>query len=80
MQIFVKILTSKTLTFDVTHSNTIEEIKLKIQDRENIPIEHQKLKYASKYLENTRTLSDYNIDSDSTLYLTFRSTPTPSYS
>ena len=72
MQIFVKTLTSKTLTFDVEPSDTIEEIKLKIQDREGIPIEHQKLEYASKHLENTRTLSDYNIETDSTLYLTLK--------
>jgi thymidylate synthase len=41
MQIFVRTLTSKTLTFDVESSNTIEEIKFKIQDKENINIEYQ---------------------------------------
>ena len=72
MQIFVKSFKSNTLTFDVESSDTIKSIKLKIQDRESIPFEIQKLEYASKQLDDSRTLSDYNIDNDSTLYLTLR--------
>jgi hypothetical protein len=72
MQIFIKSLTSKTLTLDVDYSNTIEDIKQKIYDRENIPLKYQKLEYAGKLLENPRTLSDYNILCDSTLFLSFK--------
>ena len=72
MQIFIKTLNSKTLTLDVEHSDTIESIKLKIKDREDITIELQKLEYGGKRLDDLRTLSDYNILPDSTLYLFLR--------
>jgi hypothetical protein len=69
MQIFVQTLKGKTITLNVSSTDSIDVVKCKIYNRIGIPTDNQRIVFSSNYLDGSKTLSHYNIKNESTIYM-----------
>ena len=72
MHVYVKTLTGKTISVEVEPDESVESLKAKIQEKEGVPIDQQRIIFDGKQLDSLKSLSDYDIDDDSTLHLVLR--------
>uniref|UniRef100_A0A493U2S1 2'-5'-oligoadenylate synthetase like n=1 Tax=Anas platyrhynchos platyrhynchos TaxID=8840 RepID=A0A493U2S1_ANAPP len=72
MEIFVKDIKNQTMTYSVRPTDTVLQLKKKINSRQGIPVEQQRLTYDSRNLEDQHTLQHYNVQPKSTIYLLLR--------
>ncbi len=72
IQVFIKTLSGKTTTLDLDRADTIASVKNRIQEKEGIAQGEQRLIFGGKQLEDDRTLSDYNINAESTEHMVLR--------
>lgn len=69
LQIFLRTLQGKTISLEVSSSNTIKDVKIMIQDKEDIPSDKQTLVFCGKKMDDDKFVSDYDIESIECLYL-----------
>ena len=72
VQIFVKTVTGKTITVEVEAEDVLEKVKVKIEGREGIPTDEQRLLFAGREVQDGKTLMDYDIQTESTMHLVLR--------
>lgn len=72
LKLYVKTLSGKTISIETDPEESIENLKKKILEKEGVPIDQQRIIFSGKQLDNLKTLSDYDIEEDSTLYLVLR--------
>ena len=69
---FVKTLTGRTITLDVSQGDFIMQVKIQISKKEGIPVDQYSLRFSGKNLENHFTLADYKIRSEDTMILVLK--------
>ncbi len=72
MQLLIKTLTGKTITVDVNEDDTVETLKQRINEKEGIPVDQQRLIFGGKQISEERTMSDYGVTNGATMHLVLR--------